>query len=229
MAKKEAIVKARSYKRSRTRERKMSAAKFLSAKEAIGKIEKNTDTYIWTFGQFSLIDAMLTVLDQTGPATVDIGTWVAADYSLERTHQLMLSGEITRLRMIVDYSFDARQPEFCHMMREHFGEDSIRAMRTHAKFLLIRSDTHDVFLRTSMNLNENPRLENLEISEDRAFCEYWSNVVDEIFRATDKEKRVSRLPGLEIPDDYPFHEVEADTLKRSSINEASYSHTIKKL
>ena len=55
--------------------KKIRACKKGTASQAIGIIEKNTDTFCLTYGQFSLIDALLAILDQTGPAHVTISTW----------------------------------------------------------------------------------------------------------------------------------------------------------
>ncbi|MGH6920760.1 MAG: hypothetical protein ACREJ0_24010, partial [Geminicoccaceae bacterium] len=89
---------------------------------------------------------------------------------------------IRSLRMIVDRSFLTRQPEYCATMRLVFGDDTIRTTRTHAKFLLVRNESWDLAVRTSMNLNENPRLENIEISDDRALADFLTAVVDDVFR-----------------------------------------------
>ena len=204
--------------------------KMASANEAIGKIEKGSDTFILTFGQFSLIDAMVEILDQTGPADVIISTWTAADAHLERTADLMAEASIRTLRLLVDRSFEGRKPEFCYHMRKLFGTDSIRAIPTHAKFMVVRSDTHDIVVRTSMNLNENPRLENLEISEGFAFAEFFQTLTDELFKETDEgvnEWRMATLAGM--PEDYPFKEIDAGRILRGSLNGVETTHTVKKL
>ena len=48
--------------------------------------------------------------------------------------------------------------------------------------------------RTSMNLNENPRLETLEISTDPAFGEFMIRVVDDIFRVVPPDSPHSDMP-----------------------------------
>lgn len=210
--------------------RKSRLAKMSTAAEAIGRIDKNTDTFVLTFGQFSLIDALIHVLDQTGPANVDLSTWTAADAHLQRSAELMEAAKIKRFRMIVDRSFETRQPGYCAHMRKLFGNECIRAIRTHAKFAVVRSKTHDIVIRTSMNLNENPRLENIEISEDKTFADFFQIIVDEIFSEVDeKQNRSAMLDLANIPDDYPFREIQANQIPRESLNEPQTTHTIKKL
>lgn len=222
------MTKPQTYRKAADRQTRLARAS--TAAEAIGQIGKGTDTYILTFGQFSLIDAVVHILDQTGPATVDLSTWTAADADLQRSAELTESAAITRFRLIVDRSFEARQPGYCAHMRRLFGPDCIRAIRSHAKFALIRSPTHDIVVRTSMNLNNNPRLENIEISEDARFAEFMQTIVDEIFVEVDEnQNRSAMLSLVNIPDDYPFREIHADQIPRENLNEPRTTHTLKKL
>lgn len=221
-------MKPKAFKKARKATNRV--AKIATAKEAIGTIEKDSDTFILTFGQFSLIDALVTILDQTGPATVDMATWTAADAHLERTYNLMQSSAITRLRMIVDYSFESRQPAYCHHMRERFGTNCIRAIRTHAKFMVIRNDDWNIVLRTSMNLNENPRLENIEISECREFADFFEKLTDEIFKeVAENERRSATLDLKNIPESYPFKSVEAYQIPLIDLKEPETTHILRKL
>ena len=209
--------------------RSIRTAKLSSAREAIGTIEHNSDVFILTYGQFSLIDALVAILDQIGPADVSISTWTAADAHLERSAALLESAQIHSFRMIVDRSFETRQPEYCYHMQQLFGVKCIRAIRTHAKFMLIRSDTHNIVVRTSMNLNENPRLENIEISEDEAFAEFIQGVVDEVFTEVAEGENRSALPELGgISESFPFAEIESGIIRREDLNEPETTHTIQR-
>jgi len=208
--------------------REMRLAKSLSAADAIGEIVHGQDCFILTFGQFSLIDALVHILDKVGPSDVTIATWTAADAHLERSAELVASSAITGFRMIVDRSFEGRQPGYCRHMRETFGDDCIRFARSHAKFMLIRSATHDVVVRTSMNLNENPRLENIEVSESREFADWFQSIADAIFAEVEAGEKRSQMLGLdEIPDTSPYKQVDAKHIPRESLNECETSHTIK--
>lgn len=207
--------------------RKIRMARCASAREAIGAIEKNTDTFILTYGQFSLIDALCAILHQTGPADVTISTWTAANAHLQRSAELMESAAIRSLRLIVDRSFQGRQPEYYHHMRELFGPNCIRAIRTHAKFMLIRNDDFDVVVRTSMNLNENPGLENIEISEDAALAGFFQTVSDDVFAEVGPGENASDIPGLDsVQESIPFRPLEARPIPQESLNEVHTTHTV---
>jgi hypothetical protein len=203
-------------------------SKGLTAYESIGQLKKDTDLFILTYGQFSLVDALIAVLDQIGPAHVTISTWTAASAHLEKTAQLIESAEMLSFKMIVDRSFETRQPEYCEHMRHLFGAECVRAIRSHAKFMLIRNDEWNLVFRTSMNLNENPRLENLEISDNLDFAEFFQVVVDEIFREVGVgENRSSMLDFDRLDELSPYQLVSANHIKRSSVNEPTFTHTVK--
>jgi len=209
--------------------RKTRVAKIASAKEAIGTIEHGTDTFILTYGQFSLIDALVAILDQTGPADVAISTWTAAGAHLQRSAALVEASSVRSFRMIVDRSFESRQPGYCAHMRRLFGDECIRAIRTHAKFMVVRSDTHAVVVRTSMNLNENPRLENIEVSEGEEFARFFEAVVDEVFREVSPGVNQSELPEMDgVQESFPFQPVEAGVIKMESLNEPGTTHVVRR-
>ena len=221
------MTKPKAFKKS-NKGKDIRACKQGSADEAIGIIEKNTDTFILTYGQFSLIDALVSILDQTGPAHVTISTWTAAHAHLDRSADLMESSNILSFRMIVDRSFKTRQPKYFHHMIELFGPDSIREIRTHAKFMTIRNDKFDIVVRTSMNLNENPRLENIEVSENKAFAEFFCQLADDIFKEVKPGESKSDLPELaNIKEQSLFNQVSAKTIKRSNLNEPGFTHEIR--
>jgi len=211
------------------RQRKTRVAKFATATQAIGKIEKGSDTFVLTYGQFSLIDALMVVLDQTGPAHVAISTWTAAHAHLDKSAELLESADILSFRMIVDRSFKTRQPKYYAQMMDTFGVDSIRAINTHAKFITVRNDSWDIVVRTSMNLNENPRLENIEISENADFADFFEKIVNDVWEEVGIEENKAdqlELRSLEETVDFPL--VESKSIKRRNLNEARYTHQIDK-
>lgn len=221
------MTKPKSYKK-KSDNRKTRVSKKGSATEAIGSLDKNTDTFILTYGQFSLIDALMVILDQTGPANVCISTWTAAHAHLDLSEELMASSDILSLKMVVDRSFKTRQPKYFNRMINLFGVECVREIRTHAKFITVRNDDWDIVVRTSMNLNENPRLENIEISNDKGFADFFDNIVDNIFEEVPHSYSKSDLLRLQnIPDNCPYEPVSGKHIKRRDLNEPSTTHQIK--
>jgi hypothetical protein len=193
------MAKARSHQSAR-RSREVRVAKAGTARDAIGPLRKGHEAFVLTFGTFSLIDALVYLLDETGPADVTISTWVAAKADLSTCHRLLEMAKVRTMRFVVDSNFQGRQARFMGHMRELFGDDCIRTTRNHAKFLTIRNDEWSLAVRTSMNLNTNPRLENIEISDDPALCGFLEGVVAEIFderEEGDLRGAIPSLPGFE--------------------------------
>lgn len=152
-----------------------------TAAEALGDIEAGCEIYCLTMGKFSLVDVIEHVLTFTGPAAVTVSTWTAASADIGFANRMIADGDITDLRFIVDYSFPSRQPAYCAALRERFGDDAIRITKNHAKFVLIRNDSWDIVVRTSMNLNECTRLETVELSDSADMAEWMQEVVDALF------------------------------------------------
>lgn len=151
------------------------------AAEYIGDLKKNTEIFGITKGQFSIIDILEYILNFTGPSDIKIGTWTAAHADIDRAFQFLKSNKIKTIKFIVDRGFFNRQPVYCDSLRNLFGNDSIRFLRIHAKFITIQNDDWNFVVRTSMNLNENKRMENFEITEDKEFCEYLNKFFDSVF------------------------------------------------
>lgn len=220
--------KPEAHKRKRRRWAKLS--QLGTAEATIGTIAKGETTFILTFGQMALMDALLVILAQSGPASVDVSTWTISDSDIAQLSELVSEGKITNLRMIVDCSFPARQPIFERMLRDEIGDDAIRVIKTHAKFIVVRGPKLDVVVHASMNMNRNPRLENMEICEDESFAEFFTEIVDSIFaEVSPNANRSSMLAFDGVPQVQMFNEVEAPRIARSTLNEVGTTHTLRKL
>jgi len=220
------MIKPKAFKKTNNT-KKIRACKKGTAAEAIGKIEKYTDTFVLTYGQFSLIDALMAILDQTGPAHVVISTWTAAHADLTRSAELLETAEILSMRMIIDRSFHTRQPEYYQHMISLFGINSIRAINTHAKFLVIHNNNWNIVARTSMNLNGNPRLENIEISEHEEFAKFFIDISNEVFsEVSPGEMKSDQLSLSGIADSSRFKPITAKPIKRKTVMEASFTHEL---
>jgi hypothetical protein len=156
-------------------------SKITNARDALSDFDHGMETYCLTFGQFSLMDAVEAVMEKTGPVDVALSTWTAGGADLSRSAEHLRDARIRSLRLIVDCSFGQRQPGYLAQCRELFGDDAIRSTRTHAKFVVVTNDEWKVAVRTSMNLNENPRLETIEVSDDPSLAGFLLAIVDEVF------------------------------------------------
>jgi hypothetical protein len=154
-----------------------------SAAEAIAQLERDGCELVGlTRGQFSLSDMLTAVLDKTGPAALSISTWTAASTSVQSMLELLQTGQITRCRWLVDCTFVRRVPQLVAEIRRSFGDDAIRVTRTHAKFATVTNEEWQVAIRSSMNLNQNPRLESYEIGHDPQLCAWLESVMFDVWR-----------------------------------------------
>lgn len=135
-----------------------------------------------TKGQFSLIDLIEAVLDRTGPAALSISTWTAANTDVSTALELVASGRVTAARWLVDMTFTRRCPQLAARIREAFGVDAVRVSRNHAKFSIVHNATWQVVIRTSMNLNHNPRLEDFTVAHDPELAAFLHHALDDLWR-----------------------------------------------
>lgn len=152
-----------------------------SVADAVGPIEPGCEIFGVTKGQWSLVDLLEHCLAATGPADVVISTWTAASADITFAMGFLGDGRLKSLRFLVDFSFPSRQPAYCQALREAFGDEAIRITKNHAKFVLMRNERWNLVVRTSMNLNENRRLESFEVSDDAGMAGFLADLVDELF------------------------------------------------
>jgi hypothetical protein len=149
--------------------------------ESIGLLEKGCEIFGLTAGQFDLLSVIEHCKDQIGPCHVAICTWTASDSDIRSAWKFLETGDLISLRFLVDASFYTRKPEWCQALIDQCGVDSLRATKTHAKFVAMRNEEWSLAIRTSMNLNVNRRNENFEISDDNDLCGYLEKIVDHEF------------------------------------------------
>lgn len=165
----------------KTRPRIIREKRQHSAAAALEDFAPGCNLFILTHGQFSLIDALVCLSQKIGPCRLSVCTWTAGAEDLTEMAGLLSTGAFTDVRWLVDRSFINRQPAYCARLRELFGDDCIRTARSHAKFMTLRNEDFSLAVRSSMNLNFNPRLENLEISDDVAFADFLDAEFDRYF------------------------------------------------
>jgi hypothetical protein len=139
---------------------------FKTAADCIGRVERGMSLFAVTRGQFSMIDAVLHVLDEVGTASLSIWTWAIANYEVESLDRLMRDERLTGARLVIDYSARKRNADIIGKWQSVFGIDSVVYVVNHAKIATVEAaDGRRVLLRGSMNLNFNPRFEQLDVTE----------------------------------------------------------------
>jgi hypothetical protein len=170
-----------------------------SVRRCIGKIEKGVDVFGLTKGDFSMIDIVRHIVEEIGPCDIDIGTWTAAHADIKQAFTLFGDERLRKVRFLVDRSFPARQPAYYAALLKAFGQGSVRMARFHAKYILAENEEFSVAVRTSMNLNENKRIEFYELSEGSPISGYLRQIGDYHF-AKPSEDSYSAFVDFDLTD-----------------------------
>lgn len=148
---------------ARVRRQKQS---FQTAAECIGELDHGMHLFAITRGQFSMIDAVLAVLDQTGKARITIWTWTIAAYEVGMFLQLLADERIERgSLLVIDHGARDKNMELIQKWKAAHGPGSVKFVVNHAKICTVQNAEWRVLLRGSMNLNANPKFEQLDITE----------------------------------------------------------------
>lgn len=146
------------------------------------------DLEVMTNGEFSLLDAILVLLDAAGPSDVAIATWSAGLYDMEVLNRFLATDLIRSFRLVLDVSFKNNRgnnakdgTSYAAVLEDVFGPEVIRTTRTHAKFVTITGGGIDYSITSTANLNENKRLEIFAASSDPARAAFYQRLVDELF------------------------------------------------
>ncbi len=148
--------------------------------QAVAGLQRGGRVIGLTKGQFSMLDLLAALLEQTGPASVSISTWTMGIRDTEGAALLLDQGRMTSLRLYVDRSFPGRQPAYCAAVQRAFGAAAIRMTRIHAKIATIVGGGWSIAVRSSMNLNRNPRFEQFDIDDDARIVGFFAAQFDEM-------------------------------------------------
>jgi len=152
-----------------------------SAREAIGILTPDCSIIGVTKGQFSLLDLIRAVAAQTGQAALSVSTWSTGIRDTQNMNILINKKAFTSVTLCLDRSFSGRQPQYVKEVIKVWGEGNVRMTRNHAKFFMLRNDEWNICVRSSMNLNHNPRMEQFDLDDNKELCDFFQGIVDEIF------------------------------------------------
>lgn len=154
-----------------------------SARVALEPFKPGHDYEVMTNGAFSLLDAVLVLLEKSGPADVAICTYSAGLYDAEVMNRFVETGNVRSIRLVLDGSIKTLGGTrgYAVTLMDVFGEECIRTTRTHAKFVTITNEEHTFTISSTANLNENKRLELFYFSDDPERARFYEAVVDEVF------------------------------------------------
>lgn len=157
------------FKHTLASRRTKAVESFANAADAIGDIHAGMSVFALTRGQWSMIDAVLHVLDCVGLAEISVWTWTVAEYEIGTLTRLRNDRRLTGGRLVIDAGARRKNAAIIADWKAAFGSDSVRYVRNHAKIATIKSASGlRLLLRGSMNLNFNPRFEQFDLTEGGA-------------------------------------------------------------
>ncbi len=186
------------------------------AETAVSRLEPGCWLVGLTKGQYSLLDLIRAVLKRTGRARVRLSTWSVGIRDAETAAWLIRSDDIESLQLVVDRSFPGRQPAYSGRVTALFGDDAIIVTRVHAKVALIEAGDWRITIRSSMNLNRNPRFEQWDLNDDPELFGFMSSWFDELaesaprgltFKEEDAQAAFLAARGGNVTDDELISEV----------------------
>jgi len=163
-----------------------------SASEFIGTITPGFHIFGLTKGQFSLVDVVREVSNRVGPCDLALSTWTIGKIEGAELEKLSKENRFSSVRILLDFTFQSRQPNVNAQVRKVFGARAIVVTRNHCKFALFSNDRWKIVCRTSMNLNYNPRLEDLDIKDDPALYSFFMAILDEIFASNENRRQATK-------------------------------------
>jgi len=174
---------------------------FKTAAECIGPVVPGMSLFAITRGQFSMLDAVLHVLDQVGPAHLSIWTWTIADYEIGRFTDLASDGRITGGRLVIDHGARNKNAGIIGDWKARFGSGSVRYVLNHSKIATVETAGGiRVLLRGSMNLNFNPRFEQLDVSEGGPAFDLVKQIEEELPDLPDNASGASVYKATKVGD-----------------------------
>lgn len=154
---------------SPTARRTAAKESFGVASECIGAITPGMSLFAITRGQFSMIDAILHILDEVGSgAAVSIWPRTVSIIKADLVTRLRTDPRIAGGRLIINSGDEYKNAALLTDWRGSFGGESIRHCRTHAKIATIESAGLKFLLRGSLNLGSGNRFEQFDLTEGGA-------------------------------------------------------------
>ena len=133
-------------------------SEILSKPKQLGELCQGMDKHFFSDGAFNLIQLLLYVLRQTGPAHVFISTYSIAEDSIATLQRYCDNGKILSIRFLIDNRVRTISPKPFDYLATAF-EGRYRCCALHAKVALLWNSEWHVAVITSMNATHNPKLE----------------------------------------------------------------------
>jgi hypothetical protein len=157
-----------------------TVADILEKPKQLGKLIQGKDKHFYSNGGFNLIQLMLYVLKQTGPADIFLSTYSIAEDSVTTLRRYVDQGKIRSIRFLIDNRVRSISPKpFAHLIASF--PDEYRCTALHAKVACISNDEWHVSIVGSQNATHNPKLERGIIHTSREIWDFDNKILNDEF------------------------------------------------
>lgn len=157
-------------------------ADFLRHPSELGKILPGMTKHFYSGGAFNLIQLVVYLLSQTGPANVFLASYSISQESIKVLKRLEESGEILSIRFLIDNRVRSINPVSFDFLSVVFS-GFYRSCALHAKVALLWNDDWKISVVGSQNATHNPKLERGIIHTDPGIWDFDYKMLDDAFRS----------------------------------------------
>lgn len=161
-------------------ERDIMMADVMESPKWLGVIEQGVNKHFYTRGAFDLVQLVIYILRQTGPADVVISSYSVAEDTLNTLHRMVEAGKITSIRFLIDNRVRSISPKPFDVMVNLFP-GKYKCLSLHAKIALIGNKDWKISVIGSQNATHNPKLERGIIHTDPRVFTFDKERLDDEF------------------------------------------------
>lgn len=130
----------------------------------------------------SIVDFIVAIAEEAAPCTLDILTWSANPEDIRTVQNLVTRGLVSRLRLIIDRGARSLNLPTVQLIEGLIGAGNMREISSHAKVFVADGGPGRRWVgQASMNLNRNPRIENLDVSRNDDIAGMYGRFMDMTF------------------------------------------------
>ncbi len=154
----------------------------LLAPSGLGLLMPGLNKHFYSKGAFNLVQLILYILKQTGPAHVFISSYSISEDSLATLKRYKERGELLSIRFLIDNRVRTISPKPFDYLVTAFP-NAYRCCALHAKVALIWNERFTVSVVGSQNATHNPKLERGIVHTDKAVFDFDLKTLTDEFNA----------------------------------------------
>jgi hypothetical protein len=144
----------------------------------LSSIQSGKTIYYVSDGDWSMHDLVMLLLKQYHTAELFFSSYALRELAVRQLIMAQERGEISSIRILLDYKAKVRTPEVYQLAQNNFNE--IYLTNIHAKVTVLRSAAGSVTIVGSANWTTNPRIEAGTISLNKPLADFHINWMEKV-------------------------------------------------